>query len=598
MTEHFPSFLASSEAFAAHLYEQFDDSTNQEKGDRFLDFAIALISLLDRWKHLPAPQPSKKKTHDKGVDFEAVSNDGTHRLCGQSKFRIRGVADIDEILSKFENYEKYVTSEGGPAQTGLNLDPDATDDVSPADEKLIEFVVVTPTSLEEILTRYERSSLSSRPYYDNLRTRDAITFLDRDAAFPVLRRIYRQNYVPEPEMCIEFSNDILTVGNVLISTVSGKTLGDLYRKHGSSLFFENIREFLGIPSKGKSDDYAVNAEIIDTLTNAPGEMLSRNNGITVKAEALLEKGGRFVRASKCSIVNGCQTTMCVVHAGAAAADAQIVIKLVEGGDPWEIAKAANYQNRVSRLELELAEFLRPQLVRKAATDMGLAVAPSEDDQTISNLLSAIYKGRVSYEFIRVLYLGIFSRTPKNIFNSNYSEVRIDILRNFAAEEDEMRLLRVLFELMMASNNAIAATENRLEGTPYESHFKRFFDDARPKYQGILAIMTACACTGISLAKKEPGDEAAFQQMRVFVAELERILVKFKGYFQDVFCEVFMIVADRILSNAGESDSDIPQLMYRITESSSSGENFNRILGSVQMRVQAHGIREKYGLADV
>jgi hypothetical protein len=41
-----------------------------------------------------------------------------------------------------------------------------------------------------------------------------------------------------------------------------------------------------------------------------------------------------------------------------------LVKIVEGGDSWDIAKAANNQNRVTRIDLELARFLRPSSFAK------------------------------------------------------------------------------------------------------------------------------------------------------------------------------------------------------------------------------------------
>ena len=91
-----------------------------------------------------------------------------------------------------------------------------------------------------------------------------------------------------------------------------------------SLFFENIREFLGEKEDRKGE--AVNKDIMRTLIDEPDRMLSRNNGITFKADKVKSNGESSLLLDGSSIVNGCQTTMCIVNAGEAARDAEIVVK--------------------------------------------------------------------------------------------------------------------------------------------------------------------------------------------------------------------------------------------------------------------------------
>jgi hypothetical protein len=66
-----PSFLRGSEAFLAHLRDQFAESDNQQKGDNFVAFACKLLPLCDFCRDFGEPTVNPKKTADKGVDFEA-----------------------------------------------------------------------------------------------------------------------------------------------------------------------------------------------------------------------------------------------------------------------------------------------------------------------------------------------------------------------------------------------------------------------------------------------------------------------------------------------------------------------------------------------
>jgi hypothetical protein len=49
-----------------------------------------------------------------------------------------------------------------------------------------------------------------------------------------------------------------------------------------------------------------------------------------------------------AIVNGCQTTMCLVQCAPVSRECFVQVKVVATKDAWDIAKAANYQNPVTR----------------------------------------------------------------------------------------------------------------------------------------------------------------------------------------------------------------------------------------------------------
>ena len=66
----------------------------------------------------------------------------------------------------------------------------------------------------------------------------------------------------------------------------------------------------------------------------------------------------------------------------------VIAKVVDTRQAWDIARAANLQNDVSRFELEIAQFLRPQLVNKAASHEGYRVIGNESAFT---LLDSIYQ---------------------------------------------------------------------------------------------------------------------------------------------------------------------------------------------------------------
>ncbi len=193
-----------------------------------------------------------------------------------------------------------------------------------------------------------------------------------------------------------------------------------------------------------------------------------------------------------AIVNGCQTTMCLVHCAPVSEHCSIQVKIVKTSDAWDIAKAANYQNQVTRVDLDLARYLRPQLVRKIALTLGYAV-DTETSVSASSVLNTIYQTKIDYDELKVLVLGLFSRKPNNLFEGNYAELRGDILERLYDESGgDEAVLSVLLLLLKESRVALKLCEDTYSGAEYAPLFRRFYTDDKPRYRIYFAIAALCA----------------------------------------------------------------------------------------------------------
>jgi AIPR protein len=571
-----PEFLRSPEAFSEHLGDQLSEQNNPDKGDSFLAFACKVLPLCDFWRDLGEPFPNPKKTHDGGVDFEAKHRSSNVICAGQSKYKIREVEAFDSIMSKFKNYEHLVAQKLAATQGEL----------FPPNAPTRSYVVVTSSKMRTIRKRYEESSLPSLVFYRLLLDEDRLQIVDGERLLKSLQSLYRQSYLIAPEIELSLSANALRIDNVYISVVSGKTLRSLYGQCGSSLFFENIRDFLGISGNGGDDKESnVNDAIAETLKSHPRRMLGRNNGITFRADSVEVIGERLLRLRGGSIVNGCQTTMCVVGAGEKADDAVIMTKIVTDDDSWEVAKSANYQNRVTRIDLEIARFLRPQLVRKVATDLGYGMSASKD-LSISNVLDDIHLTKISHDAIKLLYLGMFSRHPNNLFEGNYSEVRVDTLTTIGDHEKHEYVMRVLFGLWVQLGRARDALQARFrssKGDRILEVFKRFFEQDKMKYQCLLAIVTACGCVGDNLMDRSTKVQEDCGRILQFIARIEVILLRHKDYFDRVFLHAFGVISERILQ---QSKGDMPDVMQKMFDHvvSMSGAQFGHLCMALQGRI--------------
>jgi hypothetical protein len=238
----------------------------------------------------------------------------------------------------------------------------------------------------------------------------------------ILQTLYRKAYILSATIELESFEKWINVGGVYIGVLPGKDIADLYTEHGDAIFFENIRDFLGVTSGKKEQEgrETVNAKIIETIRDAAPKMLERNNGITFRAAHVTKINETQITLEGAAVVNGCQTTMCLWHSREAINDDCFVsVKVVVTDDAWEVAKAANYQNAVAQIDLDLARYLRPQLIARAATKQGYSIATDElDQENINSVLDSIHKKRIEYDEMKCLYLGLFSRKPNNLFADN------------------------------------------------------------------------------------------------------------------------------------------------------------------------------------
>lgn len=573
--EDLPFFLREFGNFQQHLNDQFIGANNDLRGDAFLHFVLRLLPFSDQWKGFGPAFPAVKKSHDKGVDFTAQHEDLQLRLCGQSKYRVRSVEEFNGVFSKFENFEHEFHADGVELTLFPNLDTNK--------RTQLHYLLVTSVSLTEIRKRYEASNFSSRPFYNRLIDERRLTVIDGPQLMRLLQSLYRKSYVVPTEIKLQLETEYLRSGNVYISVISANTLKELYEEYGSSLFFENIRDFLGIAEVGPNDREAgVNNEIVNTLNEEPDRMLERNNGVTFKAEAVQQIGDRELRLSNCGIVNGCQTTMCVVQATRGASAAQIPIKIVQSelSESWNVAKAANYQNPVSRVDLDLARFLRPQLLHKVATDAGYAVGDTRSGDSISGVLEAIHRTRIAYEGMRLLYLGMFSRKPNNLFDANYTRIRVDVLDKVFEEGKSENVMLVLFRLLKAME-AAAETAQEVYTGEYASLFSRFFKEENYKYRCFLAILAVCASVRKPVGEDKGEIESEYRDMMELLSAMERVLLEHGEYFERVFHLAFENVAMRLLESSGEGlDAEIRQRMASDVQKA----NFQTLYRQLEMRM--------------
>ena len=499
-----PDYLVSNEALEQHFRAQLEGLTTTEKGTRFATFVQRLVPQTERGSRYEVPEFNPKRSDDRGVDLTAREKDGVSLLHIQAKLWIDTAEAIDSILSKFKDF--LSTRYAGQADQGSLRFDDA-----PAN-----FQVVTLSPLQRILGKYRSRQFASKEFFDTLIREERLDFTDGAEIFKLLRNSYLKLGEIPRELNITLATAPIKFGNVYLGAISSDELKRLYKESGDALFFENIRDFLDtskiIERSGRTTP---NQDITRTVVTNPEAMLARNNGIVFRAEKISEAGSDqlSLRLTKGSIVNGCQTTMCIVNN--AARTCYVPVKLVETEDSWDIAKAANYQNSVFEIDLELARHLRPQIVKRAANIAGMQILDGKE--SAFQIIDAIYNRKVAYSETRLFYLGLFSRQPNNLFSANYTEIVRDVMIHLYDQDPYgNQIFETLFALQNACQSSLQEAQKVFTNPTYAVIFERFYREDSPSYRCFVGILAICGAVGTNIAERESDTAAEIGRIRKFL----------------------------------------------------------------------------------
>lgn len=523
--EKYPDFLHEYGKLLSHFQNEFSSLSSKEKGDYFAEFVARLVPHTEIGRQFDHPKKGKA-THDEGVDLTAKSIKDNGMLYVQSKYTIPGVDELDSIFSKFQNFSRL----GSPQQY---------DFFDAGKKTLPQFMIVTMADLTTIIQKYRKSQRGGKEFYNRLMVDERINIVHGPDILHLLREIFRKTNLLPAELTLSFASPLIRMENVHIGVLSCNELNKLYDIFGDSLFFENIREYLGPTSskvKTSGKRISVNEAIAQTLDEEPSQFLARNNGITFRAGKVEPLDNHTLKLYDASIVNGRQTTMTIVENPTSSCF--LLVKVVQASDTWDIAKAANFQNSVDQLDLELAKFVRPQAIRAAAT-LSSTQFRGTDPNSAYSVVDAIYRKEVTYEEFVDLFLGLFSTSPTNILNRNYTEVRADVIKSLFQEGNIDRdfVFDVIFKLHQANLDAAKHAEESLREEDNLSYlFQRFWKQNKTDYRAYIAILASCGCLNkdIFSGKEKP----TYEEIMSFLHDLDAVLdddpSKLHKYYQLAF----------------------------------------------------------------
>jgi hypothetical protein len=541
-----PEYLSSYEGMVQHFRAQLENLQTTEKGRRFARLSQRIVPQTEFGALFPLPEIGPNESHDEGVDLTAYNNERTAVLYGQAKLYIDRVEALDTILSKFEAFQsKYHTDRGTGQGTLAFTDPSVT------------FFIITLSDVDSIVRRYEKKQLSSRSFYDRLKQSKRLEIVQGSHVLKILRGAYLKMGELPKTLRVHLTSAPLQKDNVYIGIVSSLELKALYAEFGDALFFENVRDFQD-PAKvrERTGRTTPNLEIIKTVTEQPGSLLSRNNGIVFRAEAVDPDGASALVLTNGSIVNGCQSTMCVVlHA---TEECFVPAKFVQTSNAWDVAKAANYQNSVNDIDLELARHLRPQVVKRAANISGVKIDDAKE--SAFQIIDAIYDQRAAYQETRLLYIGLFSRLPNNLYASNYTEISSALLSLFY-EDDKYgdSLFEMLFALQRACQKGLNDTKETFTNSEYAGMFDRYYRDDSPAYRCFVGILALCGALKVNVAERRAVAADEYARMKKLVEDAAQLLQNDEPRFLRFYRLASKLWMGQMM-DAGGDEAEIRQLM--------------------------------------
>lgn len=284
--------------------------------------------------------------NDKGIDLFYVDDEYQRIIIAQGKFHKGGKASPKAgALLELVHTTDWLSDPEALRRDGRPDLAAAAEDYLQAIEKgySVEYIFVycgaEKKELSDAATQFTKAEMGEVP------SRSARVVSLRELRLIHEEYIDKSSRVEEATISIDKSNSFLQVGpygRALVTNLPGDELRRLFEDHGVSLFDRNVRLFLGARKGG------VNAGIRDTLADVSDRknFWAYNNGLTIvcdRFEVDDEEGS--VRLSNFSVVNGCQTTVSIANASAAAADdVEVLARIIASADESAVDAIITYTN--------------------------------------------------------------------------------------------------------------------------------------------------------------------------------------------------------------------------------------------------------------
>jgi len=111
-----------------------------------------------------------------------------------------------------------------------------------------------------------------------------------------------------------------------------------------------------------------------------------------------------------------------------------------------------------------------QVVQRASATAGIVVDGAASADAMS-MLDSFYASKVRYEEVRILYIGLMSRSPANVGENNYTRLLDYVIMGLAADPIEQdKLIETLLRVVIATHEANDALKQKIGKMDYMKPF--------------------------------------------------------------------------------------------------------------------------------
>jgi hypothetical protein len=300
-------------------------------------------------------------------------------------------------------------------------------------------------------------------------------------------------------------------------------------------------------------------------------MLERNNGLTFRAKEVSIQDNHVI-LKRGALINGCQTTMCLNKNSEFANLCNIQIKIIEKSDEdsWDVAKSSNFQNEITRMDLELAKYIRPQIFRKTAADFGYNVETVSENP--KDILHSIYKEKINYDTVKLLYVGFFSDDASQVFEKKYNKIRFDILNKLENTSEREDIFKAIFLLSIEIHRCSEQTRDKIRKNQEQFRvdiFDRLFDES--KYIAFMGILLSSV-----LVRKNFYAINNIQETVDFFNKLQDVFINNKVKIITDYKECYKMIAS-LITHKSEGESDLLRYMHRRIKETKFSEHYRMVM---------------------
>ena len=223
-------------------------------------------------------------------------------------------------------------------------------------------------------------------------------------------------------------------------------------------------------------------------------------------------------------------------------------------------------------------------MKRAAANLGVGITDVE--KSAFQIVDEIYDKKIAYSETRLLYIGLFSKSPNNVFASNYTELLYDLVTQLYGQPSyEEEVFDALFQLQYASRGALEETKSVFSNPEYATYFDRLYSDDSLAYRCYISILALCGALKTNIAERKANVVDEVKRTREFLSAARVLLSGDTPMFRSFFgISVKMWMQDML---GADEDPQVRRDMYIRTKASNFTNMYRKLLMEWDLEQKRH-----------